>query len=116
MMDDTFEKVVFGAVILLIAVVFAALGFIAYGHLTQHETITIEVVDKSWHTTTTQSCTKSGDSTVCVPITTTSYQVVSSSEKFSISQALYEQVEIGKKHTFYVTGWAGARHIGRILE
>lgn len=116
MKDDTLEKVVFGAVIMMIVLVFGWLSFIAYGHLTQHETITIQVIDKSSYTTTTQSCTKSGDVTICTPITTTHYQVISPTEKFSISQALYEQVKVGKKHTFYVTGWPGSRRIGRILE
>lgn len=115
-MDGLLEKVVFGAVILAIVFAIGAVAFIAYGHLTQHETITIEVVDKSSYTTTTQSCTKSGDVNICVPITTTHWQVITLTEKFSISQALYEQVKVGKKHTFYVTGWPGSRYIGRILE
>lgn len=105
-----------GAIVFIFILLIGALGVLVYGHLTQNETITVEVVDKLSYTTTAPRCTKSGDVNICVPITTTHWQVISPSEKFFISQALYEQVQIGKKHTFYVTGWPGNRDIAGILE
>ena len=93
------------------------MSYSAYGHITQHETITMTVIDKDTYTTTTQNCTTINEMTTCVPITTTHYRVtVEDGETFSISKSLYKKVIVDKKHVFYVTGWVNMRNIKTILE
>lgn len=102
--------------VLFIILIFGLIGFNIYGHTTQHDTITVKIINKEVVTTTTSSCTTIGEIRTCTPIINTTYHVYSSNEDFTISQKLYNKVIVGKKHTFYVTGWKHMRNIGKVLE
>lgn len=109
--EETITPGVLFALILVTVMLLGSLGYVFYGNLTQHETVTAEVVDKSVRRNTNLICSK-----VCIPIFTTTYRIRTPSEAFSTSHALYEKVEIGKRYSFYVTGWPGLRSINKIVE
>lgn len=103
-------------VILVIAFVVGALIYNLYGHLTQRETVTIQVTDKFHYTTNSTSCSGEGSDRSCSTTTYHHYRVVSPGEEFSISRGNYGYILVGKKHVVYVTGWKGSRNIAQVLE
>lgn len=111
-----FEIAIGAMIILITAWVIGALVWDLYGHVTQNETLVIEVVDKETRVTTSINCVTVGNPTNCTPVTTTYYRIIASDETFTTSRTLYYQIVVGKTHVVRVTGWPGGQIIREILE
>lgn len=84
-------------VVIIILAIISFIAYQAYGRLTQHEVVTVEVTDKNVRAE--QNCSTKNNNISC-----------------STSGGVYGAIQVGKKHTFAVSGWKNSRYITRVLE
>ena len=116
MRDNIPGYLITGLLILIIVVAFGLVGYNLYGHLTQRETLTFEVSYKDHYTTITQSCAMINEIRTCSPITNHHFEIHGGGQVFSVNRGLFNQITVGQKYAFLVTGWKGNQHIARIVE
>lgn len=113
------EIFLISVLVIILATVLLCFSYVAYGYVTQSETLVIEVTDKRIEATTTETCIMRNDNGVCLSYmtsTTYHYVVVTSNERFSTTHVLYGHLHISKRHHVVVRGWKGLRYIVEVVE
>lgn len=123
--NDMKERVYFAAFVILIAAMVGMAAWVTYGVITQHETITVIVLDKAIKIVPHTSCTSTSSTvndtvqtnTSCTTYNTTHYMVYTDKETLSTSKGLFTEIHVNKRHVFVASGWPYfERVISRILE
>lgn len=88
-------KILMIIVITLICFSIGLLGYLVYGHITQHEMLTILVLDKQ---------ITSEQVSIKPYYTNNIYHIISESETFKTTQRLYKRIEIGSEYSILAIG------------
>lgn len=109
---ELFWQGTMGVIILLGIGLLVFCGHLIYGRVTQEDIVTVHVVDKEIDSGMT--CVFNGKVTVCTPYTT--HTIYSQDDQYEIDPELYDDVIVGRTHSFHVVGWDYSKYIDEVLE
>lgn len=106
------ERFIIGFLALLLIGLVGLASYSIYGRVTQENVVTFIVTDKDIDSGTT--CVSSGKTITCVPYT--HHRIYDNDNKYLIDPELYDEVIIGRRHTFHTVGWEWDLYIDEVLE
>jgi len=106
------ERFIIGFFIILCVALIGLVAYSTYGRATQENVVTFVVTNKDIDSGTT--CVSNGKTVSCVPYT--HHRVYDNDSKYLIDPELYDQVIIGKRHSFHTVGWEWDMYIDEVLE